>query len=105
MKTGDKIWMILINQQVIVGFADETVVLSAGWPEISMDPRDCMLLSACTDEEHMALVCEIAASADGPLRVARCREYLLALPLPLGVTPPLPFVVVGHDYQVDEEDD
>ena len=93
MRTGDRVRHIPSNELWTVAWADKTYVMWCGWPEGWAAVSDCILIKACTDEEHWKLVRDFADLSDDPqgcnARRDHCRRYLdqrLTAPLHSGST-------------------
>lgn len=60
MRTGDTVRHIPTGELWTVAWADERELMWCGWPEGWAKISDCVLVKACTDEEHWGLVEELA---------------------------------------------
>jgi hypothetical protein len=71
MRTGDTVFHRPSGETWVVSWADKTEIIPCGWPETFARVSDCDLLSACSDEEHWAMVEKVAA-AGSSTRAYRC---------------------------------
>lgn len=60
MRTGDTIKHIPSGELWTVAWADEREVICCGWPETFARREHCVLIEACSDEEHWSLVRQLA---------------------------------------------
>lgn len=65
MRCGDHVHHWPTGEDWVVAFVDGEHLAWCGWPEGEAKLSDCKLIYACTDEEHVKLLKEIAAANAG----------------------------------------
>ncbi len=76
MRTGDTVLHRPSKEEWLVAYVDGKYLAWCGWPEGEALVSDCELVKACSDEEHMKLLQDLAEvkpgrSADKRHRMAR----------------------------------
>lgn len=81
MRAGDTVFHRPTGETWLLAWGDAArgEVSACGWPETIAKMADCDLVEACSDEEHVALLREVAASGRGDYRAGVARRQLAVL--------------------------
>lgn len=66
IRTGDSVYVASVDETWLVAFADydRDELVCCGWPLSLVKIGDCKLVKACTDEEHLELLGDLADMND-----------------------------------------